>query len=118
MRQGNRPDEAQSLYLDVVHGDAGRTELSCQALNQLAALLNSQGKDSSALHCLTTSLALDRANPQTLQIAQGLLKKRNLAKEAAQLNTLMADLPHAPADRATELPRLAKPTSSKKPSGA
>ena len=118
LSQGNRPDEAESSYLDAVHGDAGRTELSCQALNQLALLLSTQGKDSSAIHCVTVSLALDRANPQTLEIAQGLLKRHNLVKEAEQVRKLMADLPHAPAARPTELPRLAKPGSSAKLSAA
>ena len=118
MRQGSRPDEAQSEYLDAVHGDAGRTDLSRQALDQLATLLDSQGKDALALHCVTTSLALDRVNPQTLRIAEGLLKKTKLVKEAEQLSKLAADLPHAPPARPLELPRLAKPSSSKKPSAA
>jgi S1-C subfamily serine protease len=119
LRQGNQPEEAASSYLDAVHADAGRTDLSCQALNQLAALLSAQGKDSSALHCMTTSLGLDRANPHSLEIARGLLKKLGLASQAEQLAKTLAELPHAPADRPAELPKLAKePTPSRKPGAA
>jgi S1-C subfamily serine protease len=118
LRQGNQPDKAQTSYLDAVHTDAGRTALSCQSLNQLASLLRAQGKDFSALHALTISLSLDRANPETLAIAHDLLEKHNLVAAAEELSKLIADLPHAPADRPAELPRLVKPTSSTKPSPA
>ncbi len=118
MRQGNQPDEAQRFYLEAIREDAGRTELSCLALNQLASLLASQEKGISALHCLATSLRVDRANPQTLKIAQQLLKKHNLVKEAEQLTMLMADLPAIPSERPATLPHLAKPTGLKKPTAA
>jgi S1-C subfamily serine protease len=118
LRQGSRADEAQSAYLDVVHGDAGRTELSCRALDQLAELLSAQGKDLTALHCITASLSLDRANPQTLAMAQRLLKKCNFTSEAEQVAKVLADLPHAAFERPAELPRLAKATEKTKRTGA
>ena len=98
--------------------DAGRTELSCLALNRLALILKSQGKDFQALQCLTMSLSLDRANQQTLQIAEGLFKKHDLVQEAEKLRKLMVDRLSASVDRSVELPKLARPNASKKPSAA
>jgi S1-C subfamily serine protease/tetratricopeptide (TPR) repeat protein len=118
MRQGDQPDEAQRFYLEAIREDAGRTELSCLALNHLASLLASQEKGLSALHCLATSLRVDRANPQTLKLAQGLLKKHNLVKEAEQLTKFMADLPNVPSNRPANLPHLDKPAVLKKPTAA
>ncbi len=31
LNRGNQPEEAQKLYLEVIRGDSGRTELSCRA---------------------------------------------------------------------------------------
>jgi S1-C subfamily serine protease len=82
----------------------------------LALILSAQEKNLSALHCLTTSLALDRANPRTLQLTQELLKKNNLVTEAERLTKVLVDLPRAPANQSTQLPRLAKPAGLKKSS--
>jgi S1-C subfamily serine protease len=115
LRQGNQPEKAQTSYLDAIHADAGRTRLSCEALKQLASLLAAANKDFAALHCLTSSLALDRNDPQTLAALQGLLKKQNLIKEAELVSQALADIPRLMADRPTGLPRLPKATPSQKP---
>jgi hypothetical protein len=116
LSQGKRPSEAQASYLDAIREDAGGTELSCLALNRLALILNSHGKDFQALQCLTMSLSLDRANQQSLQIAEGLFKKHDLVQEAEKLKKLMVDRPSASVDPSVELPNRAKPNVSKKPS--
>src|SRR5262249_43592209 len=78
--------EAEKSYLDVVRGDAGRTELSGLALNNLAAQLR-QDQAMAALDCLTASLALDRGNPNTLAATIELLKKQKFDAEADALTS-------------------------------
>jgi S1-C subfamily serine protease len=112
LRQGSQPEEAERYYLEAIRGDAGRTALSCRSLDQLASLLASQGRDLAALHCLTTSLSLDRADPRTLQATAELLKKLNLAGEAEQLAKLRAELPTLGSDRPAPLPRLPRPAAA------
>jgi S1-C subfamily serine protease len=118
LRQGNQLEAAHTAYLDAIHADAGRTALSCEALKRLASLLAAEDKDLAALHCLTASLALDRNDPQALAAAQGLLKKKDLIKEAEQVTRALAALPRLAAGRSTDLPQLAKPAPSRKPPAA
>ena len=68
-------------YAAVVKADAGRTELSVQALNRLATILARQDKELAALSCLALSLQLDRGNAATLTRAGALLKKQKFLEE-------------------------------------
>jgi S1-C subfamily serine protease len=111
LRQGNQGEEAEKLYLAVVQADQGRTELSCVALNRLAALLADRDQGPGALHCLAASLLLDRANPDTLALAVVLLKKHHFSAEAERFAKLSEGLPGA---AATGLPTLAKPPADRK----
>jgi S1-C subfamily serine protease/DNA-binding beta-propeller fold protein YncE len=110
MKQSDQPEEAEQRYLTVVHGDAGRTELSCLALNRLAALAAAKGRDLAALDCLAASLALDAANPQTIASAVPLLRKQQFDAVADQLARLTAGAATAPP---AGLPDLPKPSDSK-----
>jgi tetratricopeptide (TPR) repeat protein len=114
LQHGNQPDAAEKSYLDAIHSDAGRTDLSRIALNQLATLLASQDKDLSALHCLITSLGFDRGHPQTFSQTIRLLRKNKFDKEADQVAQMASGLPSLPTSTHTELPRLPKPPSDSK----
>jgi S1-C subfamily serine protease/Tfp pilus assembly protein PilF len=111
LRRGNQTEEAEKLYLAVVRADEGRTELSCLALNHLAAALAARDEGLSAIHCLAASLYLDRANPQTLDLLGPLLKAQRFDAEAAQLARLAAGIPAA---ASVGLPRLPPPQGSSK----
>lgn len=111
LRQGSQGEEAEKLYLAVVQADQGRTELSCMALNRLAALLGDRDQGLGALHCLTASLSLDRANPDTLALALALLKKHKFDAEAERFAKLAEGLP---APTSGGLPVLAKPPADLK----
>jgi S1-C subfamily serine protease len=114
LRRGNQPREAEKFYLAVVQGDAGRTEFSFVALNQLALLLHARNETLSALDCLAASLSLDRAHPGTLSLTIRLLKKQKFDAEAAQLAKAASSLP-APSDPvALDLPKLARPPADAK----
>jgi S1-C subfamily serine protease/Tfp pilus assembly protein PilF len=113
LNRGNQTEEAEKLYLEVIRGDSGRTELSCLALNALAVLLAKE-KPLSALDCLAASLTLDRGNADTLAQALTLLKQQKLDKEAEHLAKLAAGLAADPAIRSVELPKLAKPDATGK----
>jgi S1-C subfamily serine protease/Tfp pilus assembly protein PilF len=115
LQRGDQPQEAEKLYVAVVRSDAGRTELSCRALNSLASLLTAKSQDLPALHCLSASLALDKANPQTLALALPLLKKHHFEAEADQFAKLASSLPAAVS---VDLPPLPKPGQSTKYSAA
>jgi S1-C subfamily serine protease/Tfp pilus assembly protein PilF len=112
LRRGGQPKKAEKLYLEVVRGDAGRTELSGYALNGLFLLLR-QEQPLAALDCLAASLALDRGNPNTLAAAIALLKKQKYDTEADVLGKLVQALPTL-ADGAVALPKLAKPVGDGK----
>lgn len=107
----NQSDDAESLLVEVVRADAGRTNLSCLALNRLAAILGGRDDSLPALHCLAQSLHLDRANPQTIAQAAPLLKKHNFKTEADRLAQFASgSTPVSLAD----LPKLAAPPPAKK----
>jgi S1-C subfamily serine protease len=110
MKQNDQAEEAEQGYLAVVHADAGRTELSCLALNRLAGLAAAKGRDLAALNCLAASLALDAANPHTLASAVPLLRKQHFDGVADQLTKLTAA---AAAATRVRLPELPKPADSK-----
>jgi serine protease Do len=114
LRRGNQPKEAEKFYLAVVQGDAGRTEFSFVALNQLALLLDARNETVSALDCLAASLLLDRANPGALALAIRLLKKQKFDAEAAQFAKAAAALPAASDPVAVQLPKLPKPAADAK----
>ncbi len=88
LRQGNQSAEAEKLLVEVVRLDAGRTNLSCLALNNLATVVGERDDSLPALHCLAHSLYLDCANPQTISRAAPLLKKHKFYNEAEKIAKL------------------------------
>jgi S1-C subfamily serine protease len=76
--------------------------------------LASTDKDFAAVHCLTASLVLDRNDPQALAALQGLLRKKGLGKETELVTRALAALPFLASGRSADLPRLAKPATSRK----
>jgi S1-C subfamily serine protease/Tfp pilus assembly protein PilF len=116
-RLNDQAEDAEPNYVAVVRADQGRTELSLLALNHLAAMKAAKDQGMTALHCLVTALALDKARPQTVGQLKELLKKNKFDEEAEKV----AKLPTAaggPVVSRAELPKLPKPGEGKKMSAA
>jgi S1-C subfamily serine protease len=113
-RLGDQGANAEKFYQEVVQADSGRTELSCLALNRLAALLLARDQAVSALDCMAVSLYLDKANPAALSFTIPLLKKHKFDAEADQFTKLAAVLKGAAEVTSVELPKLAKPAAETK----
>ena len=111
LRLNNQPELAEEHYLAVIRADAGRTGLSCTALNALAATLAEKDRAMGALHCLAASLHLDRANPQTLAQAVSLLKKHKFDAEADRFAKLASAVGGSVN---TDLPALPRPGKTDK----
>lgn len=78
-------DKARSALLEAIHIDAGRTEVSCEALNALADLDAADNVDA-AMQSLAFSLYLDRGSPQTqARICALARRSKTYAPLAAQL---------------------------------
>jgi S1-C subfamily serine protease/Tfp pilus assembly protein PilF len=104
LRLNDQLNDVEKILIDVIRADAGRTNLSCLALNALASHYGDKENSSPALYCLTQSLYLDRANPQTIAQLVPILKKQNFTAEAEKIAKLSsgsvivgrADLPKLP----------------------
>lgn len=110
LRLGDQAEEAEKNYLAVLRADQGRTELSIAALNRLAGLLRDRKEELAALHCLATSLSLDRASPATLGLTVPLLRKNKFDAEAKELGKLLA----SSTPTASDLPKLSHPKDEDK----
>ncbi len=110
-RLNDQTEAAEENYLGVVRADAGRTDLSCLALNGLAGMLAEKDKGTSALHCLAASLYLDRANPSTLAQTVPLLKKHKFNAEAETFAKLASSVSSGVT---ADLPVLPKPGKAEK----
>jgi tetratricopeptide (TPR) repeat protein len=105
LRQANQPDDLDKLYTEIVREDAGKTDLTCSALNHLAQLSPKKDGDLAPLYCLALSLYADKASPQTLALAIPLLKNGKFEAEAERWGKLNAG---QLTTTASGLPRLAK----------
>lgn len=104
LTRAGQGEEAEEALLKALRGDAGRTEISPQALNELASLLVARKEEMMALHCLAASLYLDRANPRTLALARPLLNKHKFDDLAKRFTALAEEGPGAGADALPPLP--------------
>jgi S1-C subfamily serine protease/Tfp pilus assembly protein PilF len=111
LKNGGQDEEAEKAYLFAIRNDAGRTDVSCAALNELAALLSGRKDELAALHCLAHSLYLDRVNPTTLTLARPLMEKHRLETLAGRFARLAedTDLPRGEPVPALPLPGEAGP---------
>jgi hypothetical protein len=82
LRAAEQGEEAQGLYVEVVRGDAGRSDLSGRALLGLASLLAGRDEDMAAPHCLALALYACRAEPAVFDAATPLLQKQHLETQA------------------------------------
>ena len=105
--QSGQADAAEKLFADVIRADAGRTNLSVQSLNSVAAMLGDRDDGLPALQCLLDSLHLDRSNPQTISQAVPIMKKHKFTAEADKIASLSSGT--VVAVRKPTLPKLAVP---------
>lgn len=103
-------EEAEAQYLTVVRADAGRTNLTVEALTSLAFLLDQRGNGLDSLKCVIQALALDKADPRTISQAVELLRKHKFESEAARVSSLTATT----SEEAARLPALPAPGAPKK----
>ena len=111
LRLNDQPNDVENLLVNVVRADAGRTNLSWLALNSLATFYGNKENGAPAMHCLTQSLFLDRANPQTIAQLVPILKKEKLTAEAEQIAKLAVGTVLI---GRSDLPKLADPGELKK----
>jgi S1-C subfamily serine protease/tetratricopeptide (TPR) repeat protein len=97
-------EQARTLLLDVVHVDAGQTELSLLSLRLLAKLLIADKQLVAAAHCVAVAYGLDRADPATRNLAAELFPAVGL-KDA--LDAMQVEQGPAAAAAEKPLPALA-----------
>ncbi len=100
--------EAEGVYLQVIHGDAGRTALAIRALNALAQLCLTGHRKNETLSCLAAAWYLDRADEETVHALPSLLADGNYA---AALQALAKTGGPAPPAQAAPKLTLAADTS-------
>jgi len=116
---GGQLDKTEPCYLEVIRGDAGRTDLTCLALDGLHDVLKRTGKETAAAYCLAEALAVDRANPKVLARALPLLKKLGFSAEAKALSKTGQGAATAALGRpGTVLPKLPLPRRPASPPAA
>jgi S1-C subfamily serine protease/Tfp pilus assembly protein PilF len=85
LRISGQTDEATKKLLEVVHGDAGRTDLAALSLQALADLQLTRGDERGAIECLAAALLADRENPAARRALQPLVAQQGWTDETAQL---------------------------------
>ncbi len=73
-------------FLQIIHEDAGKTDLSCLALNGLANVYLANHQDQQALACLAGSLLVDRLNPDTHKLLVPVMERLRMTDLIAPLN--------------------------------
>lgn len=107
--QSGQKDKARAALLEAIQIDAGRTDVSRDALNALAAVDAPDNADV-AMQSLAFALYLDRGNPQT-QARIRALAGRN--KAYAALAAQLEEGPSAATQARTDLPPLPLPPARK-----
>jgi S1-C subfamily serine protease len=113
LKESGQTDAARDGFLQVVHDDCGRTELSMVSLNELAAISAAAGKDLAAVDCLAWSLMIDRAHGRTLQVLGPLLEKLKWANESRRLAALTTAAGGSAAVANGKLPVLPAPPAAR-----
>ncbi|MEI8195565.1 MAG: trypsin-like peptidase domain-containing protein, partial [Phycisphaerae bacterium] len=107
LHRSGQVEEARKLYLNVIHADAGQTELTLWSLDALHDLCVKEEKPLAGLHCLASGLELDLANPKMLGPAVELLRKQGgFDAQVQELEKFAAglDLPLQALNRLEPLP--------------
>jgi S1-C subfamily serine protease/Tfp pilus assembly protein PilF len=115
LRKSGQDQEAEPTYVEVVRVDAGRTELTAQALEGLHELRKEAGDSYGALYCLAEALCLDRANPGLLNRVIPLLEAYRFPEEAKRFSG-RAEATAGPVVgvlRSGQLPELPHPDAAK-----
>ncbi len=76
LRRVHQPEEAEASAIEVVHSDAGRTNLSVLALRTLGETRQESGDDIAAIHCFAAALLADRDNPLVREALRTLVAAR------------------------------------------
>jgi S1-C subfamily serine protease/tetratricopeptide (TPR) repeat protein len=89
LRDGGQTELARARFLEVIHADAGRTELTALSLGWLYGMFAQEGKDLPEADCLAHAVALDRGNRAPAERLVPLLQKLNFPDEAKRLSVAM-----------------------------